>query len=590
MKTLYGDIPAIPDTPQMQAAMEPRPKDIRALAVRELLFFKIAGKIEGYDGPGRFYHARKASDLIWRNRKGQEAFTWHPWMEDSLEEYCKTDEVLITGPASAGKTNAAALFANLFWRCSPEDTGIIVCSTTRDGLKKRIWSEIRKYYLASQSLMGGQSRLIDSDLCILSSKGATKEGIFGIAVAAGEEQKAMGRIIGFHPRRIMVIVDELSDVSWAIIDALTNLFTAKQKAQFAGISNASLIFDSHGKMCEPEQGWNSVTVESIRWETKRGGVALHFDGFKCENVLKSEKIYPFLLTQEDIDKTTREHGANSPQMWRMRRGFWCPEGTTKTVLNDAIIRKFLTMEKAVWRDSTTVWAGLDPAFEGGDRCVLRFGKIGKSTGDIDTLELGDIVTIKTDVTKTKDPLHFQIARQVKEECEKREVDPKHFGMDVTGEGGGLASIIANEWGHGFHQVEFGGRPSDLPVSEINSKLCSKEYKNKVTELWYSFRQLVTSGQVRGLDAETAVEFCNRLYTVDEKTWVEPKLNMKARPGGRSPDNADAVCVLADTIRHRGDLGISPSKVHAAQSTEWASMVKEFELEEEAFAYDGIENL
>lgn len=586
METPYGQIDALKESPAIRDIMAA--KNPRMLAAREMLFFKIAG-IDGYEGPGRYEHAVAAANAIWR-QPGNECFTWHPWMESTLAEYCKTDEVISTGPASAGKTQTASLFANLFWLSSPNDTGVIMTSTTRDGLKKRIWSETRNFYMHALKTIGNVGRLVDSDLCIQSYKGATKHGIYGIAVAAGEEQKALGRIIGFHPRRIFVAVDELTDVSWAIIEALTNLFTAKQKAQFAGIGNASVIFDSHGKMSEPKSGWNSVTVESERWETKRGGVCLHFDGFKCENVVKGERIYPFLLTKEDIEKTATEYGYDSPQMWRFRRGFWCPEGTTKTVLSDSLITKFMAMNKAVWEGPTENWAGLDPAFEGGDRCILRFAKTGKAESGLDTFELGDSVTIKTSISN-KEPIHFQIARQVIRECQSRGVDVEHFGMDVTGEGGGLASIIASEWGAGFHQVEFGGKPSDLPVSDINPKPCSQEYYDKVTELWYSFRTTLMLNRVRGLDSETALEFCKRLYTVDSKIWIESKKDMKARPGNRSPDLADACCVVHSVARHRGALGKLESNVQKERDREWNKLAAEYEEDEDqSFTMDGIEAL
>jgi hypothetical protein len=547
MKTPYGDISQIPDTPGTRATMAG--KTAKDLIRRELLFFKCAGMVEGYDGPGRLAHCVALCDLLFKG-----AFVWHPWLMTQMEEYCRTDEVFITGPSSGGKTLGMAMYFLLCYFCSPEDTGILVCSTTREGLKRRLWGDLRILYLHSRKVWD-VGRLVDSDLTIQTSKGDSKHGIFGITVAQGEESKAIGRIIGFHPRRLFVGVDELTDVSWAIIEALTNLFTAKQKKQFIGVGNAAFYFDSHGRMCEPQDGWNSVSVESEQWGTKRGGVCLHFDGFKCENVLRGEKIYPFLLTQDDIDKTEREHGLNSPQMWRMRRGFWCPEGTTRTVLNHSLLAKFMAFERARFTKETTMWAALDPAFEGDDRCVLRFAKTGKTDTGNDAMELAwteggkpDIVFIKTDATM-KDaagkpvPLHYQIASHVKAECEARGIPPERFGMDTTGEGGGLASIISEEWGHGFIQVEFGGKPSDLPVSEINPKPRNKEYKNRVTELWYSFRVMLMLGQIRGIDPETASEFCNRQYTFENLTCVESKKEMKARARMRSPDCADAACVL-----------------------------------------------
>lgn len=594
MKTPYGNIDdsIIPDTPDNRRVMDP--STVQEFVVREKIFFQMAGHPQflGYDGPGRFFHCKKLADAIWRTNTGRQgwkpAFVWHPDLETVMEEYCRTQETTITGPASASKTFGASLYTVMFWFCSPMDTGVLGCSTTYRGLKERLWADIRMLYNRALPMIGPIGRLVDSDVMIQSAKGETKHGIFGIAVAQGEEAKALDRIIGFHPRRILVIADELPGIPWAIIKALTNLFTAKQKAQFIGLGNASFFFDSHGQMCEPKAGWSSVTVDSDRWETKRGGICIHLDGFKNPNVVAKKVIYPFLLTQEDIDRTAAEYGYDSVDMWRMRRGFWCPDGITKTVLNDSIIRKFLAMEKTVWEGGTERWAGLDPAFEGGDRCILRFARTGRSDAGIDTLEYEETLTIKTSVT-SKEPLHFQIARQVKEACIARNVDPRHFGMDVTGEGGGLASIIAETWSPGFHQVEFGGKPSDLPVSEVNRKPCSKEYYDKVTELWFSFRNAVMAGQIRGMDPDTAMEFCSRLYTVDGVTWVESKKEMKSRPGAKSPDLADAATIILNTVRHRGALGKVASKVQAVSNRAWAEIVQKSEQEDDIdFMQDPIE--
>ena len=586
MITPYGefDDAMFPDLEGAKAMMEP--KTIQQLISREMLFFQWAGLAEGYEGPGRYTHAKSLCDALWNTDTGKKgwapAFMWHPDLESALQEYCAcgpVGEVILAGPASYSKTFGASLFACIFWMCSPAKTGVLGCSTTYRGLKERFWTEVRTLYNKAVPITGKLGRVVDSDIMIQTEKGDMRHGIFGLAVAQGEEQKAIDRIIGFHPRRILVVADELTGIPWAIIKALSNLFTAKQKALFIGLGNPSFIFDSHGKMCEPKDGWGSVTVDSDRWETKRGGVCLHFDGLKSPNIIAKKTVYPFLLTQEDIDRTAREYGYDSPEMWRMRRGFWCPEGTTKTVLNDSLIRKFQAMEKCVWEGATQRWASLDPAFEGGDRCVLRFGRTGKSDANVDTLEFEEMLIIKVSVI-SRDPIHYQIARRVREECIARSVDVRNFGMDVTGEGGGLASIIAEEWSPGFHQVEFGGKPSDLPVSEVNRKPCNKEYLDKVTELWFSFRTGVMLNQIRGLDADTALEFCSRLYTVDGVTWVESKREMKARPGARSPDLADNACIMWDTVKHRGGIGKGVSKVQASRNREWYELARKQELDDE----------
>lgn len=556
---------------------------------RERFFFQRGYLAKSYTGEGRYFHAKNLADMIWR-QKGREQFVWHDDMETVLQEYCQTNEVLVTGPASYSKTFGAALYALQFWMEDPLNTGVIVCSTTLPGLKRRVWGEIRKLFLAMPPQIKGGNNMVDSLTALQSTKGDMQHGIFGIAVAEGNEQKALGRIIGFHPKRILVIVDELTDVPWSIIEALTNLFTGKEKAQFIGIGNAASIFDSHGKMCEPKDGWSSVSVNTERFETKRGGVCIHFDGFKSPNIKAGKTLFKFLLSQEDIDSTARQYGENSPQMWRFRRGWWCPEGTVKSILSETIINKFRAMDKATWEGGFVSWAGLDPSFEGGDKCVLRFAKTGKEASGIDVMELGESVTIKVDL-HSKIPIHYQIAKQVKEECTLRGVDVYHFGMDVTGEGGGLASIIAEEWGPEFHQVEFGGKASDLPVSPINPKTCYEEYANKVCELWYSFRTALMGNQVKGLDADTALEFCARLYTVENKIKLESKTDMKTRLSGRSPDNADAVVVVLDTVKHRGGLGSIVSKAIRTINRAWEKLVQDFTPDDkDSFTHDSMENI
>lgn len=583
METIYGDIVEFVDSPAMQAKLA---HPIH----RELLFFRYAKILTGYTGKGAALHGMQAADMIWR-KPGMEIFDWNPWIIDAFEAHCSSDEIILAGPSSASKTFGAGLYATMFWACAPLESGVLTCSTTLDGLKKRIWGEIRKLYMhfnSQKDLRAGN--LVDSKTAIQTTKGDMKLGMFGLAVAAGEENKALGRIIGFHPPRILVIVDELTDVGWSIVEACTNLFTAKKKAQFIGIGNPLSHFDSHGKMAEPDAGWDSITVNDSKWKTKRGGVCIHFDGFKSPNITAGKTLWKYLITQYDIDKTALDYGENSPQMWRMRRGFWCPEGTVRSVLTESIIQKFRAMEPATWRGEFTNGAALDPAFEGGDKCVLRHIRWGEGEGGIEQMFLMENWVVKVDLTSSE-PVHFQIARQVKAKCIEWNVECRNFAMDSTGEGGGLASIIATEWGTDFLRVEFGGKASDLPVSKINSKRCSDEYFNRVTEIWHSFRTAVMNGQVRGLDPQTAIEFCTRLFTVETKIRLESKTDMKKRMNGRSPDYADAAAVACQLVISRGGLGMKDSPINRDMERNWGRLVKEFTVEEDdAFTFSAIENL
>jgi len=389
--------------------------------------------------------------------------------------------------------------------------------------------------------------MVQSKNCIQYKKGHDNSGIFGIATDKGEIEKALGKIIGFHAPKVIVVVDEMPYTPEAIVEACVNLETGAEHFQFIGLGNADDMLDPHGRMCEPLRGWDSVCVETEEWRTKRG-LCLHLDGLKSPNLRKNGMLFPGLLNQADIDSTIEIYGADSPQFWQMRRGFWAPEGIQKTVLSmPMIVRTDAMGETSFDYDSVNV-ASLDPSFEGGDRCVLRFGKVGKVRGK-GTLLLGEHVFIKT-MIRVDDPIHYQIARKVKQECISRQVDPFYFGLDATGEGGGLASIIQREWSREILCVEFGGRPPRTPVSPTNSKQADMEYDRQVTYLWFYFRLLLLNEQIKGLDFETASEFCRRWWSMKGPyVSLETKEKMKDRTR-KSPDLADNAVIMAQVAHLR----------------------------------------
>jgi hypothetical protein len=261
----------------------------------------------------------------------------------------------------------------------------------------------------------------------------------------------------------------------------------------------------------------------------------------------------------------------------MRRGFWAPEGVQKTVLTSAMLVRFEALKDPLWNASFTLGAALDPAFEGGDRCCLRIGKCGY-IGDKLVLCLSEIIFIKTTLSRD-DPVHYQIARQVKEACLERGIPPRMLALDSTGEGGGLASILQREWSPEILLVEFGGRASTRPVSGTNLKRGDQEYLNRVTELWFQFRLLVQNGQIRGLDTETASEFCRRWWEMrGNYIMVEPKAKMKERTR-KSPDLADAAVVLSELFRDRMNI-LRRSGISAPQDSRWRTFVQARQLDSE----------
>lgn len=536
----------------------------------------------------KFGHLRSAIDFLWNSYK-PDCYMWNTWTEQMQQGFVENPWVTVTGSAASWKTTSLALYCLAKWFSSPTDTVVILTSVTLDGLRRRIWKEVTRYY----NLRPAIGNLVQSRNCIQFTKGSDDAGIFGIATDKGEIDKAVGKIIGFHAPNIIVGVDEMQYVSEAIVEACVNLQAGCENFEFKGLGNADDPLDPHGRMCEPKNGWDSISPEFDEWETKRG-ICIHLDGRKSPNVTAGKIIYPGLINQKDIDSTVEMYGEDSPQLWQMRYGFWAPEGAQHTVLSSPMIAKFGAKTKALWQGMPPVLgAALDPAFEGGDRCILRIGKCGlcdvqnpnanpfvtkieRETKSVVSFE--EIIPIKMKVDPN-DPIHYQIARQVREACEQRGVSPFMFALDSTGEGGGLASIIQREWSSQILCVEFGGRASLRPVSSTNPKRSDLEYYNRVTELWYQFRLMVMNGQIRSLDDDTALEFCRRHY--DKKgalICVEPKSKMKERTR-QSPDLADAAVILVELFRQRTSH-LKQAKAPFEPSSQWNKFVKRMAVEPE----------
>lgn len=521
---------------------------------------------------GRFAHLKNAIDLIW-NRGSRQALIWNEWTELMLESMIENREWVIAGPSASWKSTCAAVYANCFWFADPLRSKVIISSTTLGGLRERIWKDILSFYKASGV---GYGKVIQHPTPkIQTAQGDDGSGIHGVAVEQGDTDKAIDKIKGRHAPNVLVEIDEGTGALPAIVDVCINLETGCERFQLGMLQNPCSYFDQGGRLAEPKDGWASVSVELDRWQTSRGGVCVHLDGLKSPNVLAGAKIYPGLISQSDIDSSAARDGENSPRFWQERRGFWPPEGITKTILFESMIVKFKVRERPVWVGKTLMLGAFDPAFEGGDRRVIGFAKIGQidDEGDIHSaLCFEECFNLKVDVT-SKEPMHFQLARQVKEECMKRDVEPRHFAMDVTGEGGGTADILKREWSEDFIQVNFAGRATDRAVSDLNPRKCYEEYANRVSELWYQVRRAVERNQVRGMPVEMATEFCQRNYEMRGMLILaESKKIMKARIG-HSPDYGDMGAIMIENaIVNRllpSDTYTLHGGVKSERWTEWA---------------------
>lgn len=521
---------------------------------------------------GRIAHFKAAVDILWGPQNKKKRFIWHPWADQMLEAACaeldrEKSFLAIAGAASSGKTEFMAVWGILCFMCHPEKTMVLVTSTSLKDSRRRIWGAIRDYWQAIQGRPPG--KLLDSQGLIRYDMGGGKQnsasercGIALIAAEKSKEKEAVGKLIGFKNERVFLLADELPELSESIVGAAYSNLALNPRFQMIGLGNPASYYDAFGVFAKPKAGWASINAGSLEWETERGR-CLRFDGELSPNVLAGKTIYPWLLTKEFLEEQKAALGENSASYWRMIRGFWSPTGAADGVYSEADIIKFKADAPVVWLKPPTVIAALDPAFtNGGDRSALYFGKYGDSSDGLKVLCFDKVMFLNDDVTDKETPRTFQIVKQFKDACIAAGVDPENACFDTTGAGRPFGDIVAREWSPKVNRIDFSGAASELPASVSDDTPANERYANRVTEIWFGAKELMRTGQIKGITQSLAKELCARTYITTKgstmRLKVEPKPDMKMRIG-KSPDEADAALMLVALARERFGFGADRTK-------------------------------
>lgn len=526
-------------------------------------------------GEGLFHHYKALQSLLWPWKK------WDPWGELILKELLRNRLVVMVGPANATKTHSVASYMLTRYIVYPRANCNLVSSTDSRSLELRVWGEIKKLWNESnQRYPDTPGRLVESRQMLVTDVEGDKatdyrNGIIGVPTMVGNTYQGLGKFVGIKAGSVFLAADEASFMGPAFFDGISNM---SKNAGFcaAVMGNPKDRTDSFGKLAEPAGGWEtySPTGKTMVWKTRfRGGVCIQLDGRDSPNNSAKEGEgwpFPHLINREDIARDLAYYGEDSAQVSMMDFGVFPKDAQARRVVTRSMCERHRAQEEPVWsHEPLTYLFALDAAYGavGGDRCVgleLVFGKCVDGVVRLAFAEQPMVIPVKADrLDENGKPLlpEDQIAQWVKDYCEnpqRRSAIPlAHVGFDSTGRGS-LVAAFGRIWGPEFHAVEFGGQPTDRPVSAKIRTPCSEYYSNFVTELWFNFATLVVNDQCRGLPTNVMEEFCMRAWDMvrEKRIQVEPKVGTKEKPGckmrmGRSPDLADAAVVGVEVAQRIG---------------------------------------
>jgi hypothetical protein len=503
------------------------------------------------------YYFWRCCDELWNDPDMPEPMmVRHPWAEEMIRAAINNKYLAVGGSASSGKSHTFAAWGIINWLSQPQDTLVMMTSTTLREARRRIWGSVISLLTVIQE---APCKIRDSigSVAYVNENGDLIEraGLMLIAAEKSKTREAVGKFIGIKQKRVIVIADELSELSEAILHAgLTNL-SKNPSFQMIGMSNPNSRFDAFGIWAEPKKGWDSVDTNTAdNWATKWNGHYLRLDGERSPNILAGRTIYPWLPTEEKLDEDRALLGQESRGYMRMVRAVFFDSDETQGIYSEAELTASGAMRKVEWAANPILVAGLDPAFtNGGDRTILYTAKVGYNKGGHYVFELDEAIHLNDDATNKAVPRTYQIVRQIKEHCQRRNILPENLAVDATGAGAPFCDVLAGEWSPSIFRVSFGGKPSDKRVS-ANSKLTGEElYTNRVSELWFVGKELMRTKQLFGISADLAQEICSRNYDLIKggslKVKIESKPEFKSR-FGKSPDLADAAFLALDCARQR----------------------------------------
>lgn len=506
-----------------------------------------------------FYFWRVA-DLLWnRDDLPEHMFLKHPWAEQIIKECIENKYLAIGGAASSGKSHTLAGYGIITWLARPRDTLVLMTSTTLREARKRIWGSV----ISLLSVIDGAPINIRDSIGsanYIDENGQTfdRAGLSLIAAEKSRTREAIGKFIGLKQKHVLLIGDELGELSEAIQQAALANLSKNPRFEFKGLSNPASRFDAFGIWSTPKEGWESITPDvDDEWVTKWGGKYIRLDGERSPNVAAGYTVYPFLPTIEKIAEDKALLGETSRAYMRMVRAVFFDSDEAEGIYGESEILKADGMKKSEFVGPTALIAGVDPAFtNGGDRTVMYTARVGQFADGQYGMQFEEFISLNDDATNKAVPRTYQIVHQIRDTCIRLGIKPENVAIDSTGAGSPFCDVLAGEWSDQFLRVQFGGKASDRRVS-MNSKLTGEElYTNRVSELWFVGKEFLRTKQIKGISDVLAKEMCIRRYEMVKsgnlRVKVETKAELKQRMG-QSPDIADAAFIALDLARQRHGL-------------------------------------
>lgn len=540
-------------------------------------------------GLGLFQHFKNAMTLLWPEDDH------HRWSDLILKTYLEERLLVVYGSRDSSKTRTISKIGLVDYWAWPDDTLILMTSTTVQGLELRVWGDIKSLYRRATerypflpgNIVDAKHGLFTDDI---SEEGGDvrvmNKGIIGIPLINSSNEynsSQLKNFAGIKQKRRRLFGDELQHISADYLKAIDSLDKGDFKGVFLGnpIANNGKALDA---ISEPKDGWGSegeIKKTSV-WRNKYNGVSINLVGIDSPNFdPATPDFYPYLISRSDAESVaSRPGGKDSVEWWSLVMGVRKAGVISDRVLTVDMVENCGGFADPTWDKETTLKIyGVDAGF-GGDPCVATYIECGAEVGGKMIMSFGDqvIIPIRVGIDITPEE---QIANYVKQDCRRLGVPDANIfvecGMRAT-----LAISMSRIISPAVNAINFGGPASNRPVAndlfifdqktkQRRLKLAHEHYSKFVTELAFSVRAVVESGQARRFPRTAAEEFQKRetRFVYGDRHEIETKAEYKERNAGQSPNFSDSAMTAVEGARRRGFVITRLANADATpESTRW----------------------
>lgn len=519
----------------------------------------------------------EAAQLLWGPtlfdpRPDSTQRVWRAFEEDDL--------VLYMGAGSMSKSYSIGVRLLLEWIRDPEHTHVKLGGPSEDHLKENLFTHIVNLHKQATIPLPGKSQELFLGLDVKSRKGAISGVIIPIGKAGAARLQGVKRVQRKkpHPRfgpltRMFVFLDEIANIPtgiWRDIDNVITTMDDTHTLKILGAFNPTDQADEVGKRCEPEGGWQNFDPDNdFDWKSSRGWRVIRLDAAQCENVVQKKRVFPGLQTFEGFNTIIRNSGGmDSAGYWTMCRGCFPPTGTTMSIVPPGMLVNFKA--EPFWYEEPVPVGAVDLALEGLDSAVFFKGKFGLATGIMHPPSLqypnGQKIMFENALGK-KSPRNVLLAEvalklpsgdtvamknEVLRVARSFGIRPHHLCVDRTGNGQGVYDLLRFEWGECIG-VNYSESASETRIMVEDHDIAKELYLRIDSELWFALRKFLEFGYLKGAPSlsteELFTQLTGRRFRMQGKrSRVEGKPEYKARNAGKSPNEADGLCLLVHCVR------------------------------------------